>query len=120
VKSVTTQLPHSSSPPPVNRTNHTAATMGHSWKTPDQKLFIEGYIPLYVQHLAGGTLKTKFWPNFFKEWFEAWPLPEPTPEVIEEKGSVERASQSSRSSKVGVSTIHLLMTRLKLTVLRSN
>ena len=90
--------------------------MGVSWQTPDQKAFIDNHIPSYIQHLADGTVKSTFWPGFFDEWFEAWPLPEPSSDQVEEKGGTEKAAKEGRIKKIGVSTIYPLMIRLVLTI----
>ena len=83
--------------------------MGVLWQTPSQKAFIEKHVPLYVQHVANGTSKAMFWPDFLKKWFETWPVAEPTPDLVEKKGDVQKALKASRSARVGVSTIYLLM-----------
>ena len=76
---------------------------------PDQKVFIEKYFPSYVQHSLDGTAKGGFWPGFLNEWFKAWPLPEPSPELVEKEGSVQKAARSERNKKVGVSKVSLPM-----------
>jgi hypothetical protein len=111
--------PFIASPPLLaDDTNRIAATatMANSWQSPEQKAFIEEHIPSYVQHIANGTAKTKFWPDFLVEWFKAWPLSEPTPELVEEKGNVQKALKSMRSKKISVSAIYLRTSRLELTV----
>lgn len=77
--------------------------MGVTWQTPDQKLFIEESLPGFVQHFTAGTVKAIFWPEFFEEWFVRWPLPEPTPDLIEKKGNVEKATKAARKKQVDVS-----------------
>lgn len=94
---------------PTLHADRTAVTMGVSWQTPEQKAFIESYLPLYFQHSTDETLKAGFWPNFKEKWFESWPLPEPSPEVVEKEGSVEKAKKVERSKKVCVSMVYLLM-----------
>jgi len=79
--------------------------MGVSWQTPDQKAFIEDSIPSYTQHSAAGTDKAEFWPDFLERWFKAWPLPEPSPDIVQKEGSVEKATKADRKRRVGVSTI---------------
>ena len=83
--------------------------MGITWQTPDQKVFIEKHIPLYVRHVDDGTAKAAFWPDFLKKWFETWPVVEPTPHLVEKEGNIQKALKLSRSNKIGVSTIYLLM-----------
>jgi hypothetical protein len=83
-------------------TDRTTATMGVSWQTPDQKAFIEEHLPSYIQHSTDGTLKTMFWSGFLEKWFETWPLPEPSAELSEKEGSVQKATKAVRDKKVGV------------------
>ena len=87
--------------------NHTSAVMGVSWQTPDQKAFLEDNFSSYTQHSASGTLKTAFWPSFFCKWFQQWPLPDPSPDLIEKVGSKEKAAQVDCSRKISVSTFHM-------------
>jgi len=76
-----------------------------SWRTPDQNAFIERRLPSYNQHSAAKTLKAGFWPGLISQWFERWPLPEPTPAAIEKcEGSIERARKVARRKKINVST----------------
>lgn len=81
---------------------HATATMGVSWKTPDQKVFIEEHHASYSQHSMDGSLKTMFWPDFLDKWFERWPVPEPPSDV---EGGVQLAKQSERKKKISVSII---------------
>lgn len=91
-----TPAPHLSSP--VHSADRTLVAMGNSWQTPDQKAFIEAYLPPYVRHSADGTAKAMFWPDFLKKWFEKWPLTQ------------EGDTQEDRTKKIGVSTPHILLT----------
>jgi len=83
--------------------------MGMSWQTTEQKTFIDGYLPSYNEHLAAGTTKADFWPDFVVEWFKSWPLPEPTPEAIQKEGNLEKAKSAGRNKRIGVSTICVLI-----------
>ena len=82
--------------------------MGARQHSDEQQVFVEGYFPSYSKHLADGTLKTDFWPTFFADWFEAWPLPEPSAEVVEKEGSLQMAKKSELAKKVAVSAVSLL------------
>lgn len=81
--------------------------MGVSWQTPDQKAFLENSFSSYAQHSASGTLKTTFWPSFFTKWFEQWPLPDPSPNLVQKVGTKEKAAQLDRSRKISVSTFNI-------------
>lgn len=77
-----------------------------SRQTPDQKAYIEESLPLFSQHLADGNLKTAFWPDFFDEWFKRWPLQEPSAELIEKEGTVEKANKAERGKQMNVSSFY--------------
>ena len=92
-----------------------------SWRTPDQNAFIERRLPSYNQHSAAKTLKAGFWPGLISQWFERWPLPEPTPAAIEKcEGSIERARKVARRKKINVSTTRVGHVGLNLLHLCSN
>ncbi|KAF9791998.1 hypothetical protein BJ322DRAFT_1015928 [Thelephora terrestris] len=74
--------------------------MGVTWKTPEQNVFIEQHLPSFNQHSAAGTVKSMFWPGLFDEWFKNWPLPEPSPELVEKHGSIEVAKKVARTTKI--------------------
>ena len=63
---------------------YTAATMGASWQTPDQKVFIEAHVLSYAQCAANKTRNAVFWPDFLDEWFKVWPV-KPATDLIEEE-----------------------------------
>jgi len=88
--------------------------MGGSWQTPEQKAFIEENTPSFTQHSTDGT-KKEFWLNFLAKWFKAWPLPEPSPELVAKEG-MDRAMKLERSKKIGVSTVYPLMNLPELTI----
>ena len=90
--------------------------MGVSWRSDDQKSFIDERIPSYIQHIASGTVKTGFWPSFLDEWFKAWPVPELTPDPTGEEGNAQKAPRSERGKRISVSTIYLLTDCLELTI----
>jgi len=89
--------------------------MGASWQTPDQKAFIEEHVPSFVQHSTDGTRKD-FWPNFLAKWFEAWPLPEPSPDLVEKEGDAQKITKAERGKKISVSTVYPLASQLELTI----
>lgn len=90
---------------PLSRpANYASFTMGASWQTPAQKIFIDNHFPSYLTHLEDGK-KDDFWHDFADKWFESWPLPEPTPELIGE-GTAEKAKKAERAKMVAVSTLH--------------
>lgn len=90
-------------------TDRTTATMGASWQTPEQRAFIEEHFLSYSQHSTDKTLKTGFWPGFFDKWFKSWPLPEPSPDLVNSAGSMKKAKKAERDKKVNVSTVYPLM-----------
>ena len=94
--------------------------MGVTWQTAEQKAFIEENLPSYSQHLAAKTLKTEFWPPFLDKWFKRWPLPEPTPDAVEEEGDMQDGIQANRKKKIKVSTLYMLATLARTHYLDSN
>lgn len=82
--------------------------MGVSWQTAEQKAFIEDHLPSHHQHSQAGTLKAIFWPELIDEWFKKWPVPEPTPELVQKEGGVGKAKKAERKKKVDVSTTCML------------
>ena len=76
--------------------------MGNSWQTEDQKAFFNEHLPSFTRSSDEGSLK-KFWLMVTKEWFECWPVSEPSPEFIEEKGTVEKARKALKTRKTEVS-----------------
>ena len=107
--------PFLSIPLPACCTDRATATMGVSWQTPDQKAFIELHLPSYAKHSESSTVKTAFWPEFFEKWFKNWPIPEPSPDVVPEGGSVQQVVKADRKKKIEASTIHLPTNRPELT-----
>lgn len=90
--------------------------MGVSWQTTDQKAFIQEHLHSYIQHLADETLKTLFWPNFLDQWFKAWPIEDPAPELAEGGGNAQNAAKGERTKKVAVSMACLPTVQPGLTV----
>lgn len=79
--------------------------MGVSWQTADQKKFFEEHTPSYLQHVADETVKTLFWPGIINKWFEMWPNPEPSPELVTEHKTAKEAEKNERAKKITVSLI---------------
>ena len=80
--------------------------MGGSWQLDAQRTYIEDHLPSYCEHVKNGTMESNFWPDFEKSWFEKWPAPEPSPELIAEKKSLEKAQKAERAKMVRVSTFY--------------
>lgn len=72
--------------------------MGATWQTAAHRAFIEDNLESFTRHSTDGTTKV-FWPPLLKQWFERWPLPEPTPELIEKEGGVEKAKKTIRNKE---------------------
>ena len=89
--------------------------MGASWQTAEQKAFIAEHTPSYVQHATDETLK-EFWPGFLEKWFTAWPISDPSPDILTKAGSMQSAMQLQRCTKISVSIIYPWKNRLELTV----
>ena len=89
-------------------THRKSSAMGVSWQTAEQKAFIEDHLPSHHQHSQAGTLKAIFWPELIDEWFKKWPVPEPTPELVQKEGGVGKAKKAERKKKVDVSTTCML------------
>ena len=49
--------------------------MRAAWREPGQTAFVLEHLPSYIE-LQDKDKKT-FWPDFLKEWFVRWPVPEP-------------------------------------------
>ena len=90
--------------PPLSHLDDTLFMMGATWQTPEQITFFAEHLPLYSQHLDDDTVTSNFWPTIEKSWFEKWPVAEPSPELIEEKGGLEKARKEERTKMVAVST----------------
>ena len=88
----------------------TAVLMGTTWQLPEHKAFIREHLASYTQHKAAGTENTVFWPEILEKWFKEFPPSEPTPELIEEHGSLEAAKKVTRAKRVAVSVIVILVT----------
>ena len=80
--------------------------MGATWQTLEQRTFIEDHLPLFMKHLDEGTVNAQFWPDFFDQWFEIWPIPEPTPDLVQQGGSAEKAKKVEQGKQKSVSTVH--------------
>jgi hypothetical protein len=87
--------------------------MGSSWQTQDQKDFFDEHIASYCICRDEGTLREEFWPKVMKDWFERWPLSEPPTEILEKKGTIEKAQKAWMEKRVDVSILdrHLVLTR---------
>lgn len=47
------------------------------WTTPEQKAWMEARMDGYMEAKSRGSF-VRFWPAFYRDWFEAFPAPEPT------------------------------------------
>jgi hypothetical protein len=97
--------------PPLSHPDDALFRMGATWQTPEQIEFFAEQFPSYSRHLDDDTLTSIFWPAVEKSWFEKWPVPEPSPELIEEKGGLEKgglakARKEERAKMVAVSTFY--------------
>ena len=79
-------------------------TMGVTWKTPEQTEFLEGLISIYFRFSKGGKLKD-FWIVVTKDWFECFPLGDPSNELIVKEGTWDRAIAAAKAKKLKVSEI---------------
>jgi len=71
------------------------------WQTPDQKVFVDNNIPLYVR--SEGENLRDFWKKIMGEWFEAWPLSDPPAELVTKEETFEKAQKVWKARKVEVS-----------------
>ena len=85
-----------------------------SWKDNEQQRFFEVHLASYVSSLEGGKLKDSFWPMITEKWFKLWPLSEPSAELVEQQGSVDKAEKVLKTKKIEVS-----MTRYDLASIRA-
>ena len=76
--------------------------MGNSWQTDDHKRFFDEHLASYSRSFDKGQLKD-FWPAIADEWFKQWPLGDIPPELVEKKGSVEKAEKALKAKKMEVS-----------------
>lgn len=63
-------------------------------------------VPRYLSRFDEGKLQ-EFWSELFKEWFERYPLGDPSTELVEKEGSLEKAIAHMRAKKVQVSGLGL-------------
>lgn len=80
--------------------------MGLSWQTAEQKEFIDEFIPSFIKHSADGTAKDEFWPDFLGKWFKAWPVPEPSPDLVQNPGEAQNKMQEECRKRASVSTVY--------------
>lgn len=73
-----------------------------TWQTEEQRKFFEENLTSYVHSVEEGTTKY-FWSDAVDEWFERWPLSDPSQELIEKEGSEEAARKVSKTKKIEVS-----------------
>ena len=78
--------------------------MGVTWKTPEQTEFLEGLISTYFRFSEGGKLKD-FWIVVTKDWFERFPLGDPSNESIAKEGTRDKAIAAAKAKKLKVSEI---------------
>lgn len=77
--------------------------MGGTRRTKDQDAFYNEHLPSFVRSFEARKLKDEFWPQVTKEWFDRWPLSAPPDKLVEEEGSVKKATTVLKSRKVEVS-----------------
>lgn len=75
--------------------------MGNSWQSLDQRAFFNKHLASYIRSVDEGSLRKSFWPKITEEWFETWPLPEPSANAIEKEG-LEKAQKTLKTKKVEV------------------
>ena len=71
-----------------------------SWATTEQTTLLEGRLATYFRNAEEGKLKG-FWAKLIDEWFEWFPLGEPSPELVSKLGA-EKASSTARARKIKV------------------
>ncbi|KAF9782108.1 hypothetical protein BJ322DRAFT_1110992 [Thelephora terrestris] len=74
--------------------------MGNSWQSEDQKEFFDEYLTSYCSSRDEGKLRDEFWPMVIEEWFKRWPLSEPPAELVEKKGTVEKAKKVWKEKRI--------------------
>ena len=77
--------------------------MVQSWRTQEQDTFCDENLASFIRSFEEKTLKDVFWPRIMREWFEKWPLSPPSDDLIQEKGSVEKATKFLKKKRVNVS-----------------
>jgi hypothetical protein len=69
------------------------------WTTDNQEEWLKSHLARFSDAQANKTTTKEFFPEILKEWREAWPCPEPTPEEIAQAGTAEKATQKKRSNE---------------------
>lgn len=82
------------------------------WTTPNQEEWLKSHLADFSNAQANRTT-SEFFAPIFKEWRNAWPTPDPTPDDIRQSGNVEKATHKKRAEEEVVSliTFYLMFTR---------
>jgi hypothetical protein len=76
-----------------------------SWATAEQEQFLLQKLQVYVSiQREGAKGLAEFWPPLWEDWFERWPEPNLTPEMISEGETVQKQFKAKKN----VSTIVLV------------
>jgi hypothetical protein len=77
------------------------------WTTEKQEEWLKARLAKFSDAQASKTTTKDFFPAVLKEWRVAWPCLDPTPEEVQQAGSIEKATQKKRSNENAVRCLPL-------------
>lgn len=72
------------------------------WTTDAQGNWLAGHLDTFVAALSNKTTRD-FFPKIIKDWHEAWPVPDPTPEEVAKAKNIEDAIKKKKNKEEIVS-----------------
>jgi hypothetical protein len=72
------------------------------WTTTNQEEWLKSHLGEFSDAQANKNTSKEFFPAIFKEWRNAWPTPDPTPEEITKAGNVEKGKQKKKAEEDAV------------------
>jgi hypothetical protein len=82
------------------------------WTTPDQRLWLEAWIPEFVQVQKDKTTSSIFFPDIHKAWQLQWPIESPTAEEVQDAKGDEKVALALKTKALEGVSIQSLFTTM--------
>ena len=71
----------------------------HKWTMTNQEDWLKAHLAEFGNAQVNKTTSKEFFLTILKDWRNAWPTPEATPEEVTKAGSVQKATQKKRAEE---------------------